>query len=288
MEQKRQALGKGLNAILPGAYGDMLENISVELIAPNPYQPRKVFDEIAIGELALSIRENGVLQPILVRKRPDGKYELIAGERRLRASKQAGLLFVPCRVLDISDRSSLEIAILENVQRSDLNAIEEAEGYRRLMHEFDYTQEELAKRVGKSRTHITNVVRLLALPDGVKQKIHDDKISIGHAKMLLGIENADEIADRIINDKWSVREIESYARRKREPRSPHIADPEEMTCAEQLKDLTGFNARVDMKKGTVSFYIKDTAGLDEFMEKLHAAFSSSSPAEFLSEKEIEE
>lgn len=200
--------------------------ISISDISTNPYQPRQKFDEESLKSLAESIKSKGVLQPILVVKITDGftgnsgdgiavssctseKYQLVAGERRLRASKLAGLTEIPALITKMGNNDQLEVAVLENVQREDLNPIEEAEAYKRLMGEFKYTQEQISAVIGKSRSHIANILRLLTLPDKVKGMLRDKVISFGHARVLIGLSNASEIAERIVKQKMSVRETEN-------------------------------------------------------------------------------
>ncbi len=219
-------LGKGLDAIFGEDLSSVLEDIQngnsdakaselpISEIRPNPYQPRKKFDEAKIQELALSIREHGVFTPILVRKSIQG-YELIAGERRLRASKSAKLDTIPAIVIDFNETQMMEISLLENIQREDLNAIEEAQALERLMERMDYTQEKLAKRVGKSREYIANILRLLKLPKSIQDMVIEGKISMSHVRPLITLEDegmAYDIANRIINEGLSVRSVEKLVK----------------------------------------------------------------------------
>lgn len=219
---KNLGLGKGLSALMgedietpvsttTGANGIMM--ISIDELTPSPFQPRQVFNEAALIDLVSSIREKGVLQPLLVRPSSTGKtaYEIIAGERRFRASKIAGLTEVPAIVKDFDDKATLEVALIENLQREDLNPLEEAEAYKRLLNEFQYTQDELAKVVGKSRSHVANMMRLLDLPDSIKKLVADKQITIGHARALLNAKNPDELAAQIISKGLSVRQAEKLA-----------------------------------------------------------------------------
>lgn len=217
---KTRALGKGLGALIPQLEEDDLQNtqeISIEDIETNPYQPRRHFDPESLQELAASIKEHGVLQPLLVRKKDPG-YQLIAGERRLRAAKQAGLSTVPVVVKALDDRTVMEIALVENLQREDLNPLEEAEAYQRLITEFNLTQEEVAKAVGKSRPAIANTLRLLNLPEPIQQLVANGQLTMGHARALLGLERPEEqlyISEKIITEKLSVRETEEIVRQTR-------------------------------------------------------------------------
>jgi len=222
VEENRPRLGRGLAALLGDTAPEAAPNdrparrLPVEFIRPNPRNPRKSFSEESLDELSSSIREKGLLQPIIVRGLDDqGRhYEIIAGERRWRASQKAGLHDVPVIILNVSERESLELAIVENVQRSDLNPIEEARGYNQLMHEFNYTQIDLSKIIGKSRSHIANTLRLLNLPDSVLTMVEAGELTAGHARTLLGFENPHEIARKIVDDHLNVRDVEELARRK--------------------------------------------------------------------------
>ncbi|NLW55983.1 MAG: ParB/RepB/Spo0J family partition protein [Firmicutes bacterium] len=212
-----RALGKGLGALIPQLEEEELKNtmeIPIREIELNPFQPRRTFDQDSLNELAESIKLHGILQPLVVRK-TDHRYQLIAGERRLRASKLAGLESVPVVIKDLDDRAVMEIALVENLQREDLNPIEEAEAYKKLIEEFSLTQEEVAKAVGKSRTAITNTLRLLNLPAEVQQQVMENKITMGHARALLGLESAEQqlyLSQKIINEHLSVRKTEELVR----------------------------------------------------------------------------
>ncbi|MBR5130473.1 MAG: ParB/RepB/Spo0J family partition protein [Alphaproteobacteria bacterium] len=220
---KNLGLGKGLSALMgedlplmAPAYSkntDGIVMISIDDLAPSPFQPRRVFNEEALVDLVSSIREKGVLQPLLVRPSSTGEaaYEIIAGERRFRASKIAGLSEVPVIVKNFDDKATLEVALIENLQREDLNPLEEAEAYKRLMEEFTYTQDELSKVVGKSRSHVANMMRLLDLPDSIKKMVADKKISIGHARALLNAKNPDALAQQVVSKGLSVRQTEKLA-----------------------------------------------------------------------------
>ena len=210
----RRALGRGLSALLSDRSATSSEEIievDVDLIEPNNFQPRTNFDEGRLEQLAQSIRSNGIIQPILVRSINNGKYQLIAGERRWRAAQRAGLLRLPCLIKEISDDKMLELALIENIQRQELNVIEEAHAYKRLIDTLGLTQEMVAQRVGRDRTFITNYLRLLRLPEDIQHLIEADKLSMGHARALLSIDNADvqrKLAKNIIDKNFSVRETE--------------------------------------------------------------------------------
>lgn len=210
---QRKALGRGLNALLgtPELESDQLREIDVDRILPNSHQPRKHFDEESLNELAESIRVHGVVQPIVVRPLEDGFFQLIAGERRWRASQRAGLSRIPAVVRDAGEHSALEIALIENLQREDLNPIEEAQAYERLIADFGLTQEEVARRIGKNRATIANMLRLLKLPIEVQQWLRENRLTAGHAKALLSLSDLNAILDsarKIIEGSYSVRQAE--------------------------------------------------------------------------------
>ena len=227
---KRRALGKGLEElftneqidfnqieekILDSSSIDEIVELPIDELRPNPYQPRKIFDEEKLQELANSIKEHGIFQPIIVKKSAIKGYEIIAGERRVKASKMVGLEKIPAIVRNFTDQQMMEIALLENLQRENLNAIEEATAYKNLINAMQITQEELANRLGKSRTHITNMLGLLNLPEEVKDMMIDEKISMSHARVLSKLENKDEIiklANKIVDEKLNVRDIENLSK----------------------------------------------------------------------------
>lgn len=255
---KRGGLGRGLSALIPGAaqesqLGEVTE-LAIEMIAPNPHQPRTDINEESVGELADSIQKVGVLQPIIVR--PFGEsYQIIAGERRWRASRVAGLDRVPVRVLTLSEMESLEIALIENLQREDLNPIEEARGYRRLLSEHQMTQAELADKVSKSRSAITNAMRLLDLPEEVQQHVYEGKLSAGHARAILSVPDEAgriRLAEKTVSEGLSVREVENLGRLisagalEREPRP--VAPKSYKVVARKLRRLLGTNVRVRITK----------------------------------------
>ena len=215
---QRKALGRGLNALLgtPDLETDQLREIDTDRIIPNSHQPRKNFDEDALNELANSIREHGIVQPIVVRPLEDGFFQLIAGERRWRASQRAGLARLPAVVRDAAEDSVLELALIENLQREDLNPMEEAQAYERLITDFGLTQEEVARRVGKNRATIANMLRLLRLPPEVQQWLRENRLTTGHAKALLSLSDLDAILDsakKIIQGNYSVRQAETLVAR---------------------------------------------------------------------------
>lgn len=225
----RKALGKGINALIPdfeigvpqsNGAGPGVGELLIDEISPNKLQPRKYFDDDQLEELVISIQENGVLQPVIVQKGKNNDYELIVGERRWRASKKAGLKKIPAIIREVSDAESLEIAIIENIHRQDLNPIEEAEAYSRLANEFGLTQEKLARRVGKNRASIANILRLLKLPEGVKGEIIAGRLSMGHARALLGLESAKDmqaLKREILKKDLNVRQTEGRVKQLKMP-----------------------------------------------------------------------
>ncbi len=207
----KKALGRGLESIIAGTEQREIKNISLSVIKPNPFQPRKDFKDEELKDLAESIRENGVLQPIIVRRSKDG-YEIISGERRYRACKLLGMKDVPAIVKDVTNDRMVEWALIENVQREDLNVVEEAEGYRELINRFNLTHEEISKRIGKSRAHITNILRVLELEENIKNLLREKKLTLGHAKVLLSVKEPlkrKHLAERIQKEDLSVRDLEN-------------------------------------------------------------------------------
>jgi ParB family transcriptional regulator, chromosome partitioning protein len=276
----RQALGKGLGALIPEkgipeADGKKAPQIcGIEEIQPNPFQPRKVFSEEQLQELIDSIREKGILQPLLVRRRGNG-FELIAGERRWRAAQKAGMKEVPILVKDVSDSEMLELSLVENIQREDLNPIEEAEAYKRLMEQFDLTQEEISKKVGKDRTTITNTVRLLKLPPEIKQSLAEGKISMGHARAFLSLEGIEKqrlLLKRLLMGGLSVRQTESLVKRFRSHNSPvsRKTNPEWSGLMEELQRILGTKVRIvgKRKRGKIEIEFYSLDELDRILELL--------------------
>jgi ParB family chromosome partitioning protein len=223
MAEEGRRLGRGLAALIGDRNDSLAEpaaerprgqrKVPIEFVRPNPRNPRKSFDEDQLAELADSIRERGLIQPIVVRAMPNmaDTFEIIAGERRWRAAQRAGLHDVPIVILEATDQQSLELAIVENVQRADLNPLEEAKGYDQLIQEFAYTQQDLAKIIGKSRSHVANTLRLVNLPDGVKKLVANGSLSAGHARALLSVKNPEAVASRIVAQGLSVRDVEKLA-----------------------------------------------------------------------------
>ena len=271
--KNKKGLGRGLSSLIGDSDITVTTNkISISSIVPNKFQPRKKFEKESLEELSNSIRERGIIQPLIVRKSEDkeNKYELIAGERRLQASQNAGLHEVPVVILKADNLKSLEFAIVENVQRKDLNPIEEAEGYQRLINEFHYDQEKVAKFIGKSRAHISNCLRLLGLPKKIIKYLEDEKISQGHAKILVGLENSELIADKIISKKLSVRQTEALARLTRNRKIQKTTkDPNILDTENQLSSKIGMRVFIQNKKnksGTLTFEYKDFDQLDRLIK----------------------
>lgn len=257
MSMQKKGLGKGLSALIPSAadsktemrHGRMTLEVAVDRIAPSPFQPRRAFDEAKIAELASSIRNQGIIQPLVVRPKDDG-FELIAGERRWRAAMKAGLARVPVVVREASDHEALQLALVENLQREDLNPIEEAAGYRRLQEEFHWSQEEMAEKVGKSRPAITNSLRLLSLPDEVQQEIAAGNLPAGQARALLGLHTEPLIVSacrEVIAKGLSTRETEKMVRLLlvgRRRRQAPLVDPDLRTMVEEIQRSLGTRVRL--------------------------------------------
>ena len=272
--KSKKGLGRGLSSLI----GDSekindRKNVSISSLVRNKYQPRKKFDEVSLEELTNSIRERGIIQPIIVRPSSDeeDKFEIIAGERRWQAAQFAGLHEVPVFVISVDNLKSLEFAIVENVQRKDLNPIEEAEGYKRLIDEFSYDQDKVSRFIGKSRAHISNCLRLLSLPQEIKELIVEEKLSQGHAKILVGLDNAILLARKIISKKLSVRQTENLVRMmKSSPNSnSKKKDPNIVSLEQELTDKIGMRVFVKNKRnnsGTISLEYKGADQLDRLVE----------------------
>ncbi len=251
--KSKKGLGRGLSSLIGDSeVNDEKSKISISSIVRNQYQPRKKFDKESLEELTASIRERGIIQPIVVRvsEDQDGKYEIIAGERRWQAAQNAGLHEVPVIIIKADNLKSLEFAIVENVQRKDLNPIEEAEGYKRLIDDFQYDQEKVSKFIGKSRAHISNCIRLLSLPKEIIELIIEEKISQGHAKILVGLENALLLAKKIISKKLSVRQTENLVRLIKTKNNYSIKrkDPNILSIEEELSNKIGMRVFVKNKR----------------------------------------
>ena len=274
MDKIKKGLGRGLSSLIGETKVEPQTNkIQISDLVPNKYQPRKLFDENNLEDLANSIKERGMIQPIIVRKSNDdkSKYEIIAGERRWLAAQRAGLHEVPVVIAIADDLKSLEFAIVENVQRHDLNPLEEAQGYKRLIDEFSYDQEKVSKFIGKSRSYIANSLRLLTLPEEVIKLIESQKITAGHAKILVGLENANFLANKILEKKLSVRQAEKFVKifksnkkQKSKDKDPNITDLENT-----LTSKIGLNVQIKnnrRNKGSITFFYKEIDQLNKIVE----------------------
>ena len=279
MNKIKKGLGRGLSSLIGETKVEQITNkLSVSDLYPNKFQPRKTFDEDSLNDLEKSIKERGIIQPIIVRKSDENtKYEIIAGERRWIAAQKAGLHEVPVVVTEADDLKSLEFAIVENVQRDDLNPIEEANGYKRLIEDFKYDQDKVAKFIGKSRTHIANCLRLLSLPADIIKMIEEKKLSQGHAKILVGLENSVQVAKKIVDKKLSVRQAESLVRIYKSPKKVKIItnDSNIKALERSLQEKTGLQARIHHKKnnkGVLSFEYNNTDQLDRLVMVIKANY----------------
>jgi len=273
MSGKKKGLGRGLSAL----FGDekpkdkpheinKINTVSISDLSRNPYQPRHIFSEEKLDELANSIRKNGIIQPIAVRpsKSKDVKYEIVAGERRWMAAQRAGLHEIPVTVLDLSDVESLEVAIVENIQRDDLNPIEEAKGYKRLNEEFKYDHESISKLMSKSRSHISNTLRLLTLPSDVISMLEEGTLTSGQARPLIGISNASTIAEEIVSKNYSARKVEYITRNKKGNFKDKQVDANILRAQERIEKILGLKVNILNKKnnsGKITIEYKD---LDQF------------------------
>ena len=274
MDKIKKGLGRGLSSLIGETKVEPLKNqLSISDLVPNKYQPRKIFDESSLDDLTNSIKERGLIQPIVVRKSSDdiSKFEIIAGERRWLAAQRAGLHDVPVVVTQADDQKSLEFAIVENVQRHDLNPLEEAQGYKRLIDEFSYDQDKVSKFIGKSRSYISNSLRILTLPDDVIKLIEAQKLSTGHAKILVGLNNASFIANKIIEKKLSVRQAENLVKLfKNKKQISKIAKDSNILALElSISNKIGLNVDIQnnkRNKGKISFEYKDLDQLNKIID----------------------
>ena len=272
--KNKKGLGRGLSSLIGEGKVSTTTKASISDLTRNKYQPRKKFDETSLNELSESIKSRGIIQPIIVRdSNGKSKYEIIAGERRWLAAQKAGLHEVPIVLIEADDKKALEFGIVENVQRNDLNAIEEAEGYKRLIDEFFYDQEQVAKFIGKSRSHITNSLRLLSLPNEVIEFVKENKISPGHAKILVGLENCKLISKKIISKKLSVRQAERLVRAYKTPSKKLMKnkDPNIRILEQNLMEKIGMNVEIKNKKnnkGSIIFNYKELDQLNRIIESV--------------------
>jgi ParB family chromosome partitioning protein len=270
----KKGLGRGLSSLIGETKLEInINRLPVSDLVSNKFQPRKDFNEESLQDLTNSIKERGIIQPIIVRKSAEekSKYEIIAGERRWLAAQKAGLHNVPVVVTEANDLKSLEFAIVENIQRNDLNAIEEARGYQRLIDEFSYDQEKVAKFIGKSRSHITNFLRLLGLPEEVLKLIETKKLTPGHAKIIVGLDNAVFIAKKIIEKNLSVRQAENFVKifKIKKPSFKSPKDPNLQSLEASIIDKIGLNVLIKNKKnntGSIIFEYKDIDQLNKIIE----------------------
>ena len=270
----KKGLGRGLSSLIGETKAEInINKVSISDLVSNKFQPRKTFDEVSLQDLTNSIKERGIIQPIIVRKSNDdsSRYEIIAGERRWLAAQKAGLHEVPVVVTNVDDLKSLEFAIIENVQRNDLNAIEEARGYHRLIEEFSYDHEKVSKFIGKSRSHITNFIRLLTLPEAVLKLIETKKLTPGHAKILVGLDNAESVANKIVEKKLSVRQAENFVKIFKIKRRPTKASKNiNLEALESsIREKIGLNILIKNKKnnkGTLILEYKDLDQLNKIIE----------------------
>jgi ParB family chromosome partitioning protein len=274
MDKIKKGLGRGLSSLMGEIKVETQKNqLPTSDLIPNKFQPRKIFDESSLEDLTNSIKERGIIQPIIVRKSKDdnSKFEIIAGERRWLAAQKAGVHNVPVVITEADDLKSLEFAIVENVQRHDLNALEEAQGYKRLIDEFDYDQEKVSKFIGKSRSYITNALRLLTLPIEILKFIEERKITSGHAKILVGLDNSVFIAKKIIEKKLSVRQAENFVKlfKSKNPKNKNIKDVNISSLEVSISEKIGLSVNIKnnkRNKGSISFFYKDVDQLNKIVD----------------------
>ena len=273
MDKIKKGLGRGLSSLIGETKVEPQKNqVSISDLVPNKYQPRKIFDEASLEDLTNSIKERGMIQPIIVRNlnNDKSKFEIIAGERRWLAAQRAGLHNVPVVITEADDLKSLEFAIVENVQRHDLNPLEEAQGYKRLIDEFSYDQEKVSKFIGKSRSYITNSLRILTLPDDVIKLIETQKLTTGHAKILVGLENASFVANKILEKKLSVRQSENFVKLfKNKRKSKNRKDSNILALELSISNKIGLNVDIQnnlRNKGKISFEYKDLDQLNKIID----------------------
>ena len=264
----KKGLGRGLSSLIGDSdVKTSNQKISISSIVPNKNQPRKIFEKVDLEELTKSIKERGIIQPLIVRKsdKLEDKFELIAGERRWQSAQSAGLHEVPVVIIEADNLKSLELAIIENVQRKDLNPIEEAESYRNLIENFNYDQEKVSQFIGKSRSYISNSLRILSLPEKLINMIRQEKISHGHAKILIGLDNALLLAEKIIKKKLSVRQTENLVRALKNGRKKtiNLKDPNTIATEKELTDKLGMRVYLNNKKKNTGTMVFEYKGLDQ-------------------------
>jgi ParB family chromosome partitioning protein len=274
MDKIKKGLGRGLSSLIGETKVEDKKNLlPISDLVPNKYQPRKNFDEANLEDLTNSIKERGMIQPIIVRKsnNENSKFEIIAGERRWLAAQRAGIHNVPVVMTEADDLKSLEFAIVENVQRHDLNPLEEAQGYKRLIDEFSYDQEKVSKFIGNSRSYITNSLRILTLPNEIIKLIETNKLSIGHAKILVGLDNASFVANKVIENKLSVRQAENFVQlfKKKRQKSKITKDANIISLELSILNKIGLNVEIKnnkRNKGKISFEYKDLDQLNKIID----------------------
>ena len=274
MDKIKKGLGRGLSSLIGETKVETQKNkLPISDLVPNKYQPRKIFDEASLEDLTNSIKERGMIQPIIVRKSRDdqSKFEIIAGERRWLAAQRVGLHNVPVVITEADDLKSLEFAIVENVQRHDLNPLEEAQGYKRLIDEYSYDQEKVSKFIGKSRSYIANSLRILTLPNDVIKLIESQKLSAGHAKILVGLDNASFVANKIVENKLSVRQAENFVQlfKKKRHKSKIRKDTNILALELSISNKIGLNVDIQnnkRNKGKISFEYKDLEQLNKIID----------------------
>ena len=264
----KKGLGRGLSSLIGETKTEIdINKVSISDLKRNKFQPRKIFDEDSLQDLTNSIKERGIIQPIIVRKSNDNKskYEIIAGERRWLAAQKAGLHEVPVVITNVDDLKSLEFAIVENVQRNDLNAIEEARGYQRLIEEFSYDQEKVARFIGKSRSHIANFLRLLSLPETVIKLVEKRKITPGHAKILVGLNNVEFVANKIVEKKLSVRQAENFVKifKIKKTSTKKLKDSNLQALENSIVEKIGLNVLIKNKKNNTGSLVLEYKDLDQ-------------------------
>ena len=280
MDKIKKGLGRGLSSLIGETKVEIQKNqLPVSDLMPNKYQPRKIFDETNLEDLTNSIKERGIIQPIIVRKsnNENSKFEIIAGERRWLAAQKAGLHNVPVVITEADDVKSLEFAIVENVQRHDLNPLEEAQGYKRLIDDFSYDQEKVSKFIGKSRSYIANSLRIFSLPNDVIKLIEGQKLTAGHAKILVGLDNASFVANKIIENKLSVRQAENFVKifKNKKQKSKNLKDTNIMHLEMSIVNKVGLNVEIKNRKnnkGKITFEYKDLDQLNKIIEIIKANY----------------
>ena len=273
MDKIKKGLGRGLSSLIGETKLEPQKNqLPISDLVPNKYQPRKIFDNVSLEDLTKSIKERGIIQPIIVRNSNDNKskFEIIAGERRWLAAQKAGLHSVPVVVTEADDLKSLEFAIVENVQRNDLNPLEEAQGYKRLINEFSYDQDKVSKFIGKSRSYIANSLRLLSLPDDVIKLLESQKLTSGHAKILVGLENASFVANKIIEKKLTVRQSENFVKIFKNKKKSRVSKDTNIIALElSISNKIGLNVDIQnnrRNRGKISFEYKDLDQLNKIID----------------------